>query len=122
MDRLYPQKAGRRGLLQIRQTVEEDKQTLYDYINNSTKRALKAVSNEELLKVNKTKSEYHKKELKNRQDRWQSKALHGQYLKDIKDKIDNDITWNWQKNGELKKKTEGFLIAAQDQIFWAPMQ
>ena len=29
--------------------------------------ALKAVSNEELLKVNESKSEYHKKELKNRQ-------------------------------------------------------
>ena len=60
------------------------------------------------------KSEYHKKELKNRQERWQSKPLHGQYLQDIKDKTDNDIIWSWLKNGELKKKTEGFLIAAQD--------
>ena len=116
VDKLYlPRQAGGRGLLQIRQTVKEEKRALNDYIENSTEHALKAVSDEELLKVNESKSEYHKKELKNRQERWQSKPLHGQYLQDIKDKTDNDITWSWLKNGELKKETEGFLIAAQDQ-------
>ena len=59
------------------QTVEEEKQALGDYIKNSTEYALKVVSDELLLKVNKSKSEYHKKELKNRQERWQSKSLHG---------------------------------------------
>ena len=104
-----------RGLLQIRQTVEEEKRALNDYIKNSTEHALKAVSDEELLKVNESKSEYHKRELKNHQERWQSKPLHGQYLQDIKDKTDNYITWSWLKNGELQKEIEGFLIAAQDQ-------
>ena len=36
-------------------------------------------------------------------------------MKDNKDKTDNDVTRSWLKNGELKKETEGFLIAAQDQ-------
>ena len=113
VDRIYlPRQADGRGLLQIRQTVEEEKRALNDYIKNSTEHALKAVSDEELLKMNESKSEYHKKELKNRQERWQSKPLHGQYLQDIKEKTDNYITWSWLKNGELKKETEGFLIAA----------
>ena len=79
-DRLYlPRQAGGKG--QIRQTVEEEQRVLNDYIKNSTEHALKAVSDEELLKVNESKSEYTcKKELKNRQQRWQSKPLHGQYL------------------------------------------
>ena len=116
MDRLYlPRQAGGRGLLQIRQTVEEEKRALNDYIKNSTEHVLKAFSDEELLKVNESKSEYHKKELKNCQEQWQSKPLHGQYLQDIKDKTDNYITWSWLKNGEIKKETESFLIAAQDQ-------
>ena len=115
VNRLYlPRQAGGKRLLQIRQTVEEEKRALNDYIKNSTDRALKAVSDEELLKVNESKSDYHKKELKNRQERRQSKPLNGQYLQDIKDKTDNYITWNWMKNDELKKATEGFLIAAQD--------
>ena len=67
VDRLYlPRPAGGRGLLQIRQTVEEEKRALNYYIKNSAEHALKAVSNEELLKVKKSKSEYDKKELKNR--------------------------------------------------------
>ena len=93
VDKLYlPRQAGGRGLLQIRQTVEEEKRALNDYIKNSTEHALKAVFDDKLLKVNESKSEYHKKKLKNRQERWQSKPLHGQYLQDIKDKTDNDIT------------------------------
>ena len=49
----------------------------------------------------------HKRELKNRQERWPSKLLHDQYLKGIEDKTD-DITWSWLKNGELKKETNRF--------------
>ena len=53
VDRLYlPRQAGGRGLLQIRQTVEEKKRGLNDYIKNSIEHALKADSNEKLLKVN----------------------------------------------------------------------
>ena len=109
VDRLYlPRLVDGGGLLQIRQTVEEEKRALNDYIKNSTEHALKAVSDEELLKVNESKSEYHKKELKNHQERWHSKPFHGQYLQDIKGKTDNDITWSWLKNGELKKKNRRF--------------
>ena len=116
VDRLYlPRQVGERGLMQIKQIVEEEKRALNDFIKKSTEHTLKIVSDEELLKANESKSECHKKELKNRQERWQSKPLHSQYLQDIKDKTDNDITWSWLKNGELKKETKGFLIAAQDQ-------
>ena len=112
------------GSISLEKLVEEDyyksnrqlrKKSEHLMIKNSTEHALKAVSDEELLKVNKSKSEYHKKELKNRQKRWQSKPLHGQYLQDIKDKTNNNITCSWLKNGELKKETEGFLLAAHDQ-------
>ena len=93
MDRfILPRQAVGRGLLQIKHAVEEEKRALNDYIKNSTEHALKAVSDEELLKVNESKSEYYKKEQKNRQERRQSKPLHGQYLKDIKNKTNKDIT------------------------------
>ena len=68
-----------------------------------------------MLKVNESKREFQKKNLRNRQERWQSKPLHGQYLQDIKDKTDNAITWSWLKNGELKKKNRRFPNNAQDQ-------
>ena len=33
----------------------------------------------------------------------------------IDKQTDCEITWNWLKNGYLKKETEGFIMAAQDQ-------
>ena len=53
--------------------------------------------------------------MKNRLERWQNKALHGHYLKHTDGKTDCEITWNWLTNGYLKKETEGFIVAAQDQ-------
>ena len=53
--------------------------------------------------------------MRNRQEQWQNKGLHGQYLKDTDGKKDCEITWNWLKNGYLKKEMEGFILAAHDQ-------
>ena len=81
-----PHKEGGRGLLQVKQAVEEEKRALSSYLLNSTEDALKAVSKEDLLKVEGTKKDHRKKEFNNRRDRWQSKVLHTQYLKDIEGK------------------------------------
>ena len=41
--------------------------------------------------------------------------LQGQYLNDTDGETDCEITWNWLKNGYLRKETEGFIMAAQGQ-------
>ena len=52
MDRLYMSRnGGDRGLLKVKQIVEEEKRALCDYIQNSTKEALKAFSQEHKLNV-----------------------------------------------------------------------
>ena len=115
IDRLYlPQRIWERGLLQIRQRVEEEIRNLSEYIS-STESALKEVITEGLLTVEDIKKEYKRKEMRNRQERWQNKALHGQYLNDTDGKTDCEVTWNRLMNGYLKKETEGFLMAAQNQ-------
>ena len=40
--------------------------------------------------------------------------MHGQFLRQTKDLSSND-TWQWLQRGELKKETEGMIMAAQDQ-------
>ena len=83
IDRLYlPRIILGRGLLQIRQTVEEEISSLSEYISSSTESALKEVITEGLLTVEDTKKEYQRKEMRNRQERGQNKVLHGQYLND----------------------------------------
>ena len=103
IDRLcLPRRIGGRGLLQIRQTVEEEIRNLSEYISNSTKSALKEVITEELLTVEDTKKEYKRKDMRTRQERWQNKAMHGQYLNDTHGKTDCEITWNWLKKRNRK--------------------
>ena len=59
LDRLYlPQRIGRRGLLQMRQTVEEEIKNLSEYISSSTESALKEVITERVLTGEDTKKEY----------------------------------------------------------------
>ena len=70
IDRLYlPRRSGGRGLLQIRQTVEEEIRNLSEYISSSTKSALKEVITEGLLTVEDTKKEYKRKKMKNLQEK-----------------------------------------------------
>jgi hypothetical protein len=119
MDRLYlPRKADGRGLLQVRQIVGKEKRALNDYINkNSKEKALKEVAKEELLKVQETKADYRaqaRTEDQNRKVARQStpRSVHQRHRR--KSELYNN-TWNWLTNGELKKETEGFILAAQDQ-------
>ena len=116
VDRLYlSRQQGGRGLQQIHQVVTEEILTLKEYVNNSKEEALKQVAKEELLKGEQTKDEFKKEQAKSRKEKWEGKIMHGQYLRDIRGKIDEDLTWKWLTNGELKKETEGFILAAQDQ-------
>ena len=53
--------------------------------------------------------------LDTRSEQWQGKPLHGQYLRDIEGKIDKkNICMVLVKDWDLKKETEGFIMAAQD--------
>ena len=47
-------------------------------------------------------------------EEWQSKPMHGQFLRQTKDLSSND-TWHWLQRGELKKETEVMIMVAQDQ-------
>ena len=42
------------------------------------------------------------------------KPLHGQHMRQTEE-ICSERTWNWLKQGILKKETEGLILAAQDQ-------
>lgn len=41
--------------------------------------------------------------------------MHGQHLKDIKEKSDLKNTWNLLRSGILTKETKGFILAVQEQ-------
>ncbi|XP_053114534.1 uncharacterized protein LOC128328501 isoform X2 [Hemicordylus capensis] len=116
VDRLYlPRSSGGRGMRQVHQTVEEEKRGLEEYIKDSEEDALQMVKNAKLFNTNETKQAYKKEQVKNRAEKWRNKPLHGQYLHNITGKSDITKTWQWLKNDNLKKETEGLILAAQEQ-------
>ena len=59
--------------------------------------------------------EMYKRRVQNqRKQEWESKPMQGQYLRQTQE-IAQDGSWQWITRGELKKETEGMLMAAQDQ-------
>ena len=55
-------------------------------------------------------------QINNKIDKWHSKALHGQFFKQIEGEyIDKSVTFSWLKYGHIKSETESLIIAAQDQ-------
>ncbi|XP_023216726.1 uncharacterized protein LOC111619278 [Centruroides sculpturatus] len=116
VDQLYlPRRLGGRGLLQVKQTVEEEKYALAEYVKDSGEPALIAVNDRKLLKAQQTKNQYKKITLQARADSWRNKVLHGQFLDKIEGKLDKERTWLWLTIGALKKETEGLIFAAQEQ-------
>jgi hypothetical protein len=49
-------------------------------------------------------------------ERWQGKRMHGQLPRSLDEKLlDIEQSYRWQKNGDIKGKTESTIVAAQDQ-------
>ena len=58
--------------------------------------------------------EYKQREEERRMHDWKQKPMHGQFLRQT-DEMINNKTWAWLTRGELKKGMESLITAAQDQ-------
>ena len=111
VDRLYVKRSlGGRGMISIEDCVKVEINNLREYTEGSNERLKIAVVAEDMLAGGKEKKEVHEERL----NKYKEKRLHGQFYRSIEEKRDK-ISWNWLKNGDLKKETEGMLMAAQDQ-------
>lgn len=110
--RLYlPRKEGGRGLIAVEDCVDIAVLGLEKYIQTNEEPLISAarVSAE----IESVKS-YKQRKKEERYAEWKTKALHGQYINDIEE-ISSKESWTWLVKGQLKKETEGLIMAAQTQ-------
>ena len=113
VDRLYYKRSdGGKGMISVEDCVAVEISSLGRYIEESRGSTLIAVKREQVLKDKRggTVKEAIRQE---RKQHHLSKPLHGQFEKNTQGK--DKKSWDWLKKGNLKKETEGLLMAAQDQ-------
>jgi hypothetical protein len=111
-DRIYVEREeGGRGLKGIRDTIKNEEARLKQSIRKRND-YLSQIVNSELYEGREDKIK--EQEDNSKQERWRTKKMHGQYLRENMESMCK-TTWRWMKDANLKKETEGFIVAAQDQ-------
>ena len=122
VDRLYvSRQQGGRGLQSIFEVVIREQNAMTTFFTESTDPELVTLrpyfETEKLLKgIVIDKKEDKQNDEEKRKTSWTGKIMHGQYARDIVEAgADVEETWSWLHQQDLKKETEGLIIAAQDQ-------
>ena len=115
VDRLYVQREdGGRGLMSILDTVRYEEQSMIEYIRTKDSGVMATVKLYTGKQIEDSKQVFKDKQQQRRKEGWQTKAMHGQHVRQTKD-FAAQTSWQWLKRGSLKRQTESLIIAAQDQ-------
>ena len=117
VDRLYiDRQHGGKGLLSVEQVIREDECGLKEYVDlkQTEDSLLRCVANEGVISATETKSEYRQR-MGSKRKNWKNKIMHGQFLRQTEDQIDQKESVRWIAEGYMKKATESLLMAAQEQ-------
>ena len=121
VDRLYvSRQQGGRGLQSIEEVVIREQNAMTTFFTEATDPELIALR-PHFIKENLLKGVVIEKKLDKQNDEekrkttWTEKIMHGQFVRDLEGVADIGETWSWLHQQDLKKETEGLILAAQDQ-------
>ena len=107
-----PRKKGGRGLVAIEDCVQIAILGLENYVQDSRERILSSARYEAGERV--TEKDFQKRRREERRSELQEKALHSQFFRQTREIYDPE-SCGLLRNGELKKETEGLIMAAPTQ-------
>ena len=113
--RLYiPREIGGKGMQSVEDCINTERRALGQYLKHNQDEWLTKAWNEKVISVDEEPERYKEQTVNQRKEEWENKQMQGQYLRQTKE-IAHEGSWQWLMRGELKKETEGMLMAAQDQ-------
>ena len=105
--RIYePRKKGGRRLISCESCVRREENNLSWYVRNSEEVLLRKVGDSNVVNISEAvdPKEYKVNEVKETENEWKQKRMHGQYVREKE--VDWDRTWQWITKGDLKGCTE----------------
>ena len=110
IDRLYIKRSeGGRGMISVEDCIAIESNSLLNYVRGSNEPMLQAVAGENIMDEGKTKRQV----ILERKENLKNKNLHSVFFE--KTEFRDERSWHWLKHGDLKRATEGMLMAAQEQ-------
>ena len=102
-----PREKGGRGLIRC---MRREENNLSWYVKNSEEALLRKVGDSNVVNISEAvdPKEYKVNEVKERENEWKQKRMHGQYVRE-KEGIDWDRTWQWIAKEDLKGCTEALI-------------
>ena len=71
----------------------------------------RVIQTDNLMEKNEFKRSYHT-EIKTK---WREKRMYGQFVREMSEEVDKELSWQWITRGDLKVQTEATIFAAQEQ-------
>ena len=87
------------------------------YVRRSNEMLLKGVKKVGIAKTeNLMEKEDFKKNSQNEfKNKWHEKRMYGQFVREMPEEIDKDLSWKWLVQSDLKVQTEATICVAQEQ-------
>ena len=100
-------------MISIEECVELAIRGLEVYVHGSAERLIQAARGDKIDGLE-AASVLKRSKKEKRLEVWEGKVLNGQYLRQTKE-VRSDQCWVWLQNGDLNRKTESLIVAAQNQ-------
>ena len=117
VDRLcVKRKEAGRGLISVERCIREGENSLGFCVANSEENLIRGVLSADTINTRETITsiEFKKQKEKELKEKWSEKRMHGQFIRETTDKVDNQKTWQWLSREDLKVGTEALLCVAQE--------
>ena len=118
VDRLYIKRnEGGRGLSSVEYAVRGEENSLGYYVLHSEEKLLRGVCEAGTIKTDGTVNakDFKKQKAEERKEKFLEKKMHGQFSREMPEKVDKEKSWYWLSRGDVKVETEALLCAAQEQ-------